>query len=302
MDKYKEALEKARAGKSIEEIFPELAESEDERIRKAIIRLLQNGGYMEPQDKEKAFAWLEKQPTNEEILKILQTEYEKGVADTIAKYDKIPIFRVGDTIIAKDGTCIPQEPFYIERIDDGFYWDGDNSILIGNQDEFQLMQKEQKDVLTERAQNIVANMLEDKIEGIQHDLIEFLSNAVNASWVDIIKSADCYAQRIRNVVQKEQKPAEWSEEEVGHLYTLARYIKSKGYEDDGEFLEGVANKLKRIRPQPKREWSEEDEKKLRTVISLMRASSAVDPFYDKMCLEGWLKSLRPQPHWKPSDK
>jgi hypothetical protein len=36
-------------------------ESEDEKIRKAIIRLLQNGGYMEPQDKEKAFAWLEKQ-------------------------------------------------------------------------------------------------------------------------------------------------------------------------------------------------------------------------------------------------
>lgn len=36
-------------------------ESEDEKIRKAIIRLLQDGGYMEPQDKEKAFAWLEKQ-------------------------------------------------------------------------------------------------------------------------------------------------------------------------------------------------------------------------------------------------
>jgi hypothetical protein len=36
-------------------------DNEDEKIRKAIIRLLQDGGYMEPQDKEKAFAWLEKQ-------------------------------------------------------------------------------------------------------------------------------------------------------------------------------------------------------------------------------------------------
>ena len=41
---------------------------------------------------------------------------------------------------------------------------------------------------------------------------------------------------------------EWSKEEIGHLHTLASYIKSKGYEDDGEFLEGVLNKLKSIRP------------------------------------------------------
>ena len=40
MGKYEEALEKARSGKSLEEIFPELKESEDERIRKAIVRLL----------------------------------------------------------------------------------------------------------------------------------------------------------------------------------------------------------------------------------------------------------------------
>lgn len=66
----------------------------------------------------------------------------------------------------------------------------------------------QKDVWKERAQNITANMLEDKIEGIQRELIEFLSNTVNASWVDIIQSADAYAERIRNIIekQKEQKP------------------------------------------------------------------------------------------------
>ena len=51
-----------------------------------------------------------------------------------------PIFRVGDTIMAKDGTGIPQEMFYIERIEDGFYWEKDNTILISNQDEFQLVE------------------------------------------------------------------------------------------------------------------------------------------------------------------
>ena len=35
MDRYEEALERAKAGKPMYEVFPELKESEDERIRKA---------------------------------------------------------------------------------------------------------------------------------------------------------------------------------------------------------------------------------------------------------------------------
>ena len=58
----------------------------------------------------------------------------------IASVQQKPIFRVGDTIMAKDGTGIPQEMFYIERIEDGFYWEKDNTILISNQDEFQLVE------------------------------------------------------------------------------------------------------------------------------------------------------------------
>jgi hypothetical protein len=58
----------------------------------------------------------------------------------ISSVQQKPIFRVGDTIMAKDGTGIPQEMFYIERIEDGFYWEKDNTILISNQDEFQLVE------------------------------------------------------------------------------------------------------------------------------------------------------------------
>lgn len=42
-------------------VIIELKESEEERIRKSIILLIQRGGYMSPEDKTKAFAWLEKQ-------------------------------------------------------------------------------------------------------------------------------------------------------------------------------------------------------------------------------------------------
>ena len=46
---------------ALQALIPELKESDGERIRKSIVHLLQVGGYMSPEDKTKAFAWLEKQ-------------------------------------------------------------------------------------------------------------------------------------------------------------------------------------------------------------------------------------------------
>lgn len=43
MRKYEEALERARAGKPIDEVFPELKESEEEKIRKEIVDFLLDG-------------------------------------------------------------------------------------------------------------------------------------------------------------------------------------------------------------------------------------------------------------------
>ena len=95
MGKYEEALERARAGKPLDEVFPELKESEDERIRKGLIEYLESDRDCQPcQDVsfyDDALAYLEKQkeqPTNEEMLRTLRVEYEKGVADTIAKYEQ----------------------------------------------------------------------------------------------------------------------------------------------------------------------------------------------------------------------
>ena len=76
--KYKDALEKARQGKSIEEIFPELTESEDERIREDIIKYLQysiafDKSFLDERytwsqkDCSKWLAWLKKQGEQKEI-------------------------------------------------------------------------------------------------------------------------------------------------------------------------------------------------------------------------------------------
>jgi len=70
--KYKEALERAKEWYNetepdsytciVESIFPELKESEDERIRKEIIRILKGEtGYSSKEDIDKYVTWLEKQ-------------------------------------------------------------------------------------------------------------------------------------------------------------------------------------------------------------------------------------------------
>ena len=73
-------------------VIPELAESEDEKIRKELINYLTHRIEVTTLDEDKDckrwIAYIEELPTNEEMLRTLRVEYEKGVADTIAKYEQ----------------------------------------------------------------------------------------------------------------------------------------------------------------------------------------------------------------------
>ena len=130
--KYKEALAKARnivnsinvglIGKdSFEAVFPELIESEDERIKKAIIERIQNWGLNSFGNitKEEALSWLEKQgeqkttisdeALREGILKFGITQYQ--IDNWLKKHinvveqkpaDKIePKFHEGEWVVIK---------------------------------------------------------------------------------------------------------------------------------------------------------------------------------------------------------
>ena len=72
-EKYNEALKNAKQGKPIEEIFPELAESEDEKIRKKLINFVLQwdrvGGIKYTSYKseiKEILRWLEKQKKTEQ--------------------------------------------------------------------------------------------------------------------------------------------------------------------------------------------------------------------------------------------
>ena len=105
--------------------------------------------------------------------------------------------------------------------------------------------------------------------------------------------------------QKEQKPAEWSEEERNGLTNTIALI--QGYKDSSpndeyaqENCDYSLDWLKSLRPQPKLEWSEEDKKKFNRIIEAIEN----DTTSTKLELEliSFLESLRPHPHWKPSEE
>lgn len=61
MDRYKEALERAKKGLPIDEVFPELEESEDERIRKEIVDFIYwaiDRGSITKEQRERSGSWL----------------------------------------------------------------------------------------------------------------------------------------------------------------------------------------------------------------------------------------------------
>lgn len=102
--KYKEALEKARQLclypttrpfiNDLQNLFPELRESEDEKVRKGLVKAVSGtfeGNKLFGTDvtREEALAWLEKQgekkPCDETMAEALRTEYKKGIADAFKR-------------------------------------------------------------------------------------------------------------------------------------------------------------------------------------------------------------------------
>ena len=96
--KYKEALDKAKywhkegwgrgCQELVEDIFPELVESEDEKVRKAIIELVrQSSEILGMQNQSNMLVWLEKQGTSY-TKRDVDDAYLKGVSDTKHELEK----------------------------------------------------------------------------------------------------------------------------------------------------------------------------------------------------------------------
>ena len=157
---------------------------------------------------------------------------------------------------------------------------------------------------------VVLEPKESEDERIRKHIIDIIKDNAKSKCIPC-DAEIAYLERL-----KEQKPAEWNEEDEEMLRTLISnykllcekyrnqqkdfFTKCSLIKEDIEMIDW----LKSLRPQPNQEWGEEDEEMLIGIIErgnseIPRGECGLTP-NQVAWLETRLKSLHPQPHWKPS--
>lgn len=245
---------------ALETLIPELAESEDERIRKTLIEELSVCNivgelqYRLPKaTRDECLAWLERQKEQKSIKwtdltwkDIVELE---GIINNV-HYD----FSAG----------IGQESFGKEVLERFRSTKGDEYLDEAEQKYWREEgQKEQKPV--ERS------LEDDHIIGFVYDLLNEIE------WKDNWAMSKDECLRLLNSYSPQQ-PAEWSEEEkkiIGNIRHLIfeHAFENGGVDVNGDYCKDVYQEaddfLKSLRPQPKAEWSEEDEKMIDHLIEAL---------------------------------
>lgn len=96
--------------------------------------------------------------------------------------------------------------------------------------------------------------------------------------------------------QKEQKPAEWSDEDKKMLLSIINAFRNGTVSTIGQ-EQWLKSLHKRFNLQPKPEWSEEDEDRIRQIERIAQQAGCTQKLQEE--IHDWFKSLRP--HRKPSE-
>lgn len=264
---------------AIQTLIPELAESEDERIRKELLSFIESvqHSYLCATDKRKKWiAYLEKQKEqkpfghnndatiNTELNAYVCKQYqalqeENGGVLSFARYQNLAMD------IWK--WCKEQKP--VE-------WSEEDCAKIGTLSSIIFDYAFHKDALDEN------NDLTGEYAELE-DWLESLPERFNL-----------------------QPKVEWSEEDNRILYNVISYIGfaagQRGVKND--LFKEANNWLKflpeRFELQSKQEWSEDDEIIRDSIIEYINSGNIYAT--SKVNMITWLKSLRQQPHWKPSEE
>ena len=271
--KYKEAVAKAKDQYNypcmqssmgiLEEIFPEIKESEDERVRNELIEFVKSrGGF-----KQEYIAWLEKQESVEEIVeRCKKSWYNEG---------KIAGMTEGLT-------------------DDEKYQQGWHDALE-KQGEQKPMTEEFEHELAE-----ICNQLLSEIdsEWMNNEILDCIGTSV---WLNLCdETAKRYKDGLLKLAkQGEQKPAEWGEEDETTfkvmLEELEKYVMFKQYSTPLSVydLQWFKSLKDRVQPQPKQEWSVEDETGWTNTMIMIKEVASNHYIKDSIKLViDWLESLK----------
>ena len=328
--KYKEAFERARKlyndakaneyksdMEDYESIFPELAESEDERIRKEIISALKfanNDGVY-----DKHLAWLEKQKNSDKAIDAVERideyinihtqnahdmknsnpskQYCLGVDDTLSdislilqcvygekqKYDRMkPIYDARESFesaLEKAWNDYHNGYENVDKLEDDYV---ECAHAKGFREGYLFGLEKQKEPLP----------IPDKFSGLKSLMLQYLQSAANRKDDSEIESdTDLWGRKILDYVwkysdeQKEQKSAEWDE-----LQAEFRSI-NEAFEDGKKEVVAYPKKYGLCKPA---EWSEEDEACIRNLESIIYYDKKL-PNDTRVILGEFLSNLRPQP-------
>ena len=265
----------------LKSIFPELRESEDERMMKAILATIRQGldteivlsNYGLTYDDVEA--WLEKQKALSELGKYIAAERTKP----------------GFMFAGNDSVSWEELPLDVRKHDYPYYFIGDLDCYpfdVGKQ-------KEQKRDL-ELTQHWY---MDGYIDGKSNR--EPRWNLKAGKEGPMYEKNEKYGQPLE---QKEQKPAEWSKIDrltLDSIVSIVEDWENEQSEEEKEYY-GATQKSdwlkalpERFNLQPKQELSEEDEENFKWFDKFFRAESVIaggrDIPQDKYL---WFKSLRPQ--------
>lgn len=300
---YKEALERAKAKleeakvfdyddeqtahvirQTVYDIFTELAESEDEKIRKDIIEYIRHSAHNIPAEKFNSWiAWLEKQgeqkhvemKTAEESLGVSSKEYNKIVDECVYGEQK-PVEYHCTGISSKDAEGILGEII-----------DNKQEPVDADYNPFDDFRKSDGEVNPSEFEARLNQLLKEFESLPKEELSSSLSFYLN-----VVQNDGTF---------KEQKPVEWSEEDEEHKEFILKclsVLKEEHWHHIGSSkIDGGMSWLKSLKdrclPQPKQEWSKEDEEMLKECDIAITMSEG-HTIEEKENLSNWLKSLRLQ--------
>lgn len=285
--RYDEAIERAKTKLTNEvafDIFPELKESEDERIRKELLSAFQNAEdslylVLTPHKKESFITWLEKQDEQNLANSAKTCKDEQEPADKVE-----PKFKVGDWVML-------DRPVLITKVEDmpyntHQYWTSDGT-WFGDATKAKLWTiKDAKDgdVLVKQETSVTYKtiFIFNKIENnriIQH--LHYFTTDTNEEV--------CEARSINGFIGFVGTTVHPATKEQSNL--LFQKMKEACYEWDAEKKE-----LRKI--ERNLVWSEKDEKMLDTVIEdIVRLAGPKVCYYIDV---KFLKRLKEIYTWKPS--
>lgn len=309
--KYKEALERARelsqttTGARYEYIFPELAESKDERIRKALIRFHKSSIDVDGIKGEDIISWLKRQGEQKTITNIPPREVILSIWDLGNEWKGL----TNGSISTEYGTQLN----YIQK-----HWHESEYYLKVKQGKNHADKAEPKFKVKYAGSEYNVFEIKD-IAGVTFYGIEDEPNHI-----DYVKAENCeiisgYAIKengspypTKPAVFSEQKPT-WSEEDEDRAKDTIYFLDTakKHYASTVE-LDACIDWLKSIkdRVQPIQEWSKEEQQIIEDAETWL--DTLCDYLKDSSCefiptvkeVISKLKSLKdrvhPQNRWKPS--